>query len=156
ASTIPMARANHEASSSRPCQRAGCSSRPPCRARRPPKRQLAKAIMAIAVLKAALQFGIQCRKPGCAAFRAALDATDFERPKARKFALTADVIEKARAAAHGLGHPRIALCYAIQFEGAVRQWDVRGQWLPIGDPQSSAIIGRQKWVGPTWANIDQQ
>ncbi len=122
------------------------------------RRQLAKAVMAIAVMKAALRFGVKARKPGCAAFREALFAMDVERPASRKFALDADVIAKARAAAHELGHPGAALCYAIQFEGAVRQWDVRGQWLPISDPQPSAIIsrtGRQKWIGPTWANIDQ-
>lgn len=125
------------------------------------KRQLAKGRMAIAVLKAALTFGIQCRKPGCAAFRATLDATsrELERPPSRKFALTAEVVEKARAAAHELGHPRAALCYAIQFEGALRQWDVRGQWHPISDPMPSAIISHNrslKWIGPMWSNIDKQ
>jgi hypothetical protein len=109
-------------------------------------------------MKAALRFGIKARKPGCAAFRAALDAMDVQRPPPRKFALDADVITKVRTAAHELGHPLAALCYAIQFEGAVRQWDVRGQWHPISDPRPSAIIsrtGRQKWIGPTWANVDQ-
>jgi hypothetical protein len=114
--------------------------------------------MAISVLKAALSFGISCRKPGCAAFRAALDATDFERPKSRKFALSAAHVEAMRAAAHQLGHPRAALCYAIQFEAAARQWDVRGQWFPLSDPQPSAVINPRlgaKWIGPTWAHIDE-
>ena len=120
------------------------------------KRQIAKARMAIAVLKAALTFGIMCRNPGCAAFRAVLDAMRFEGLKPRRFALPAEKIEAARKAAHALGHPRAAFCYALQFEGAVRQWDVIGQWFPIGDPQPSAVHDAgTKWVGPTWANIDQ-
>ena len=42
------------------------------------RRQVAKARMAIAVLKAALTFGIMCRKPGCPEFRAVIDAMRFE------------------------------------------------------------------------------
>ncbi|MBC9875973.1 integrase [Bradyrhizobium sp. INPA01-394B] len=120
------------------------------------KRQVAKARMAIYVLKAALSFGILCRKPGCVEFRAVLDAIRFETLRPRDVALPADVVVKARAAAHAAAHPRAALCYAIQFEGAVRQWDVTGQWFPIADSQPSAVHDHgTKWIGPTWANIDE-
>lgn len=119
------------------------------------KRQVAKARMAIAVLKAALTFGIMCRNPGCTGFRAVLDAMRFEGVKRRPYALSAEKIEAARSAAHACGHPRAALAYAIQFEGTVRQWDVIGQWFPISDPQPSAVLDKgSKWIGPTWAHVD--
>jgi hypothetical protein len=118
-------------------------------------RQVAKARMAISVLKAALTFGILCRKPGCPEFRAVLDAMRFEGLPPRKFVLTADQIAAAREAARTLGHPGAALAYAIQFEGAVRQWDVIGQWLPLDERLPSAVIYKgKKWIGPTWAHVD--
>jgi hypothetical protein len=128
----------------------------------PPKkgepRQLAKARMAIAVLKAALKFGILRRLPGCIEFRVVLDALKGELPslQPRKIIMTAAEITAARKAATELQHPRCALAYALQFEGAIRQWDVRGQWLPLSEKHPSAVIdGRHKWVGPTWAHVDE-
>jgi hypothetical protein len=119
-------------------------------------RQVAKARMAIAVLKAALTFGIMCRKPGCPEFRAVIDAMRFEGLPARTAVVTADQIAAARAAAHAQGHPGAALAYAIQFEGTVRQWDVVGQWIPLSDRLPSAVIYKgKKWIGPTWANVDE-
>lgn len=119
-------------------------------------RHIAKARTAIAVLKAAVRFGIKCRKPGCAEFKAILSACRFEGLRPRDAVITAEQVVKARAAAHAAGHPRLALCYALQFEGTVRQWDLKGQWLPLSEPQPSAIIDRGlKWIGATWANVDE-
>jgi hypothetical protein len=119
------------------------------------KRTVAKAHLVMAIIKAAITLGVQKRLPGCAAFRAILDVTEFEVPKPRNQVLDANQVIAARRAAHDLGEPRGALCYAIQFEGAIRQWDVRGQWLPLSDPRPSAIIRKgEKWIGPTWANVD--
>jgi integrase len=112
--------------------------------------------MAISVLKAALTFGIMCRKPGCAEFKAVISAMKFASLPPRKHVLTADQVAAARRAAREAGHPLAALSYAIQFEGAVRQWDVSGQWLPLADKTPSTVIYKgMKWIGPTWANIDQ-
>jgi hypothetical protein len=37
-----------------------------------------------------------------------------------------------------------------------RQYDIVGQWVPLADPRPSSIIyGNRKWLGPTWANIDE-
>jgi hypothetical protein len=120
------------------------------------KRLIAKARMAIAVLKAALTFGIMRRLPGCAEFRAVLDACKFTGLKPRKLILTADQVAAARQAAHEIQHPRAALSYAIQYEGAIRQWDVKGQWLPMSDRTPSAVHYKgKKWVGPTWSNVDE-
>lgn len=119
------------------------------------KRQIAKARMAIAVLRAATTFGIACRKPGCAEFSAVIRACSFESLKPRTAVITADQIVNARAAAHKLGHPGAALAYALQFEGAARQWDIIGKWVPLSDKRPSAVLHNGwKWIGPTWANVD--
>jgi hypothetical protein len=117
--------------------------------------RLAAARFAIAVLKAALSFGIQCRLPGCAEFKAILREMRFAGQKPRGFAPDAVVIERARTAAHQLGQPGAALSYALQFETVLRQWDVIGAWVPLGDPRPSAVIaGGKKWIGLTWSQID--
>jgi hypothetical protein len=119
------------------------------------KRTVAKARMLIYIIKAAITFGVQKRLPGCAAFHAILDVTEFEGLKPREQFIEAPLVTGARQAAHDLGEPMAALCYAIQFEGAIRQWDVRGQWLPLSDKQPSSVIHKgEKWIGPTWANVD--
>jgi hypothetical protein len=119
------------------------------------KPQIAKARMAIAVLRAATTFGIACRKPGCAEFSAVIGACKFESLKPRTAVITADQIDRTRAAAHLAGHPGAALAYALQFEGAARQWDIIGEWVPLSDKRPSAVLHNGwKWIGPTWANID--
>jgi integrase len=117
---------------------------------------LAKAHMSISVLKAALAYAIMCRKPGCADFRMAMPKRLQAIPP-RKFALVASQIDALRQAAHEIQRPTAALAYALQFEGAIRQIDVIGQWVPLSDPRPSAIHYRgKKWLGPTWEkNVDK-
>ncbi|ACI92661.1 phage integrase [Afipia carboxidovorans OM5] len=117
-------------------------------------RTIAKANMALAVLKSSLQFAIECRKPGCVEFRACIPK-NLEKPKARRFAIPAGQVAKARAAAHEQQQPGAALAYALQFEGTLRQWDVIGQWVDMSDPRPSAIHHNgKKWFGPTWNDVD--
>lgn len=120
-----------------------------------PKRKLAAARMAICVLKAALLFGKGCRLTGCSDLQAILEDMEFPGLKARTSAPTADEIVRARQAARAAGAPLRALAYALQFETTLRQWDVIGQWVPMSDPRPSALpLEDQKWLGPTWAKID--
>jgi hypothetical protein len=80
----------------------------------------------------------------------------FAAPRPRIEAPTAVEIVAARKAAHDLGHPLAALAYALQFEGAMRQWDVIGKWVPLADKKPSSILdGTSKWVGPMWSQIDE-
>ncbi|WP_456860274.1 integrase [Bradyrhizobium sp. USDA 4503] len=116
---------------------------------------LGAARMSLAVLKAAVSFGIICRFPGCAEFKTILSELEFDQLPSRQYAPTADQITAARKAAHAAGAPERALAYAIQFETTLRQWDVIGQWVGLDDPRPSAVLGYgMKWVGPTWAAID--
>ncbi len=118
-------------------------------------RKVARARLNIAVLRAAIKFGTGCRKPGCAEFGQVLSSMQFEALSPRTYAPTADQVIAVRAAAREAGFGSAAFAYALQFEGAMRQWDVIGQWVPLSDPRPSSVIyGGQKWIGPTWSNID--
>jgi hypothetical protein len=92
------------------------------------KPRVAAARIAIIVLKTALTFAATCRKPGCADLRDILRDMRFPALRPRIEAPTAAEIVAARKAAHDLGHSGAALAYALQFEGAMRQWDVIGEW----------------------------
>ena len=117
---------------------------------------LGAARMALAVLKAAVSFGVVCRTRGCAEFQAILGEMEFEAMPSRTQAPTADQIVAIRKAAHAAGRPLAALCYAVQFETTLRQWDVIGQWFDLDDPRPSAVLAYgKKWIGPTWAAIEQ-
>lgn len=118
-------------------------------------RKVARARLNIAVLRAAIRFGIGCRKAGCIEFGHVLNSMQFEAVPPRSYAPTADQVIAVRTAAREAGQGSAAFAYALQFEGAMRQWDVIGQWVPLSDPRPSSMIYRgQKWIGPTWSNID--
>lgn len=117
--------------------------------------QLAVARTCLAILKKATSFGIVCRAAGCVEFKAILDELEFERPKRRSQAPTAEQIVAARRAAQAAGAPERALVYSLQFETTGRQWDFIGQWLPLTDRKPSLVLDRgEKWVGPMWSWID--
>jgi hypothetical protein len=67
---------------------------------------LPRARLVLAVLKAAISFGVACRHPGCKAFQEVMEEIEFPSPKSRTFAPTAQEIEAARKAAHAAGAPR--------------------------------------------------
>jgi hypothetical protein len=121
------------------------------------KPRLAAARMAMIALKTALSFGVACRKPGCADLLLILQKSRFIKSvPPRTEAPTASEIVAAREAATRLGHAAAALAYALQFEGAMRQWDVTGKWVPLTYKTPSAVIdGNWKWLGPMWSQIDQ-
>jgi hypothetical protein len=119
-------------------------------------KKIAKARFCIAILKAALTYGILCKYKHCAAFKETLSVCDFPTLRGRKHAPTAGQIIAARKAAHANGHAPLALAYAIQFEGTNRQTDVMGQWVPLSERVASAVIdGNEKWIGPTWKHVDK-
>jgi hypothetical protein len=112
--------------------------------------------MSFAIIKAALAFGISCRLPGCAGLKLILQQQRFAGPRSRTVAPTAGDIEAVRRVAHDQGHAPAALAYTLQFEGAMRQWDVIGKWVPLSYKAPSSIIDRgKKWIGPMWSQIDQ-
>lgn len=115
------------------------------------KPRLAAARMAIIVLKNALTFASTCRKPGCAELRKILGDVRFAGPPPREEAPSAADVIAARKAAHDLGHGAAALAYALQFEGAMRQWDVVGKWVPLSDQE--AVIDHRRYIEVDRADV---
>jgi hypothetical protein len=116
---------------------------------------LPRARMVLAVLKAAVSFGIVCRYSGCKEFQDVVAELTFKTVPSRTFAPTAQHIEAARQAAHAAGAPLRALLYALVYDTTGREFDFLGQWLPLSDKKPSAIISRgKKWIGPMWSSID--
>jgi integrase len=117
-------------------------------------RHVAAGQMAASVLKAALTF---CRNAGyrqCQQLRDDISNLRLASPRPRSMYATAADVIAARKAAHSLGLPSAALCYALQFETALRLWDVAGQWHPLDSPVVSAVIQRgAKWAGLEWRHI---
>ena len=119
------------------------------------KDRLPRARLALAVLKAAISFGVARRLPGLRDFQAALAEIEFPGLRARTFAPTAQQIVAVRQAAVAAGAPLRALVYSLQFEATIRQWDIIGMWIPLSEPQPSLIHdGKRKWIGPMWSAID--
>jgi hypothetical protein len=120
------------------------------------REKIAAAAMTMNVLKAALAFGIiDGNRPGCRDLHYAITQMRIPKPAPRKSAPTREQIIAARRAAHRMGHPGLALAYAIQFETTLRLWDVVGQWVPMSEPGISPVVARgRKWFGLTWADVD--
>ena len=119
-------------------------------------RKLAAGGMALAVLKEALKFGFACGHDPCHKLLLHLRELSFPKPRPREHVLTAEQVIAARQAAHANKRPSRALCYALQFETTLRQWDVIGQWYPLDYPLTSDVLGpRGKWHGLRWTNIDE-
>lgn len=116
--------------------------------------KLGAATMALAVFTSALSFAVSSGVVQAATLLTMIRETDFPKPRPRTEAPDARQIEAARKAAHDLGHPGAALAYALQFDGALRQYDVIGKWVPLSDPRPSDIIWHDlKWVGPRWSDV---
>ncbi|MCJ2134938.1 integrase [Methylobacterium sp. J-026] len=112
--------------------------------------------MRIAVLKAALTFCIVAGHRSCRTLRDDIRELRLPGPRPRSLYATADQVLRAIAAAHALKRPSLALAYAVQFETALRQWDVTGQWYPLKDPTICAVVhGQHKWAGLEWRHIGE-
>jgi hypothetical protein len=85
-----------------------------------------------------------------------LNKVKFEIPKPRNEALNEEQANAIRAEAHRQLRPSIALAQAFQYDTALTQKDVIGEWVPVSDPAHSVVInGDRKWVrGLRWEEID--
>lgn len=100
--------------------------------------KLAAGHKVLAVLKSAVSFGVACRLDDCQAFKQCIENVSFEHPKARELAPDTDDVRKLIEAAIANRAPERALCYALQFETALRQTDVLS--LTWGDIDKASMI----------------
>src|SRR5205085_606645 len=113
----------------------------------------------VRTLRRIMTFGSQVLKDrACRELRVTLH--DMRLPHAERPAperLTKAHANAIRAAAHEQGFPSMALAQALQFECSLRQKEVIGEWVPIDEDGTSAVIhNRLKWVRGLRRNaIDQ-
>lgn len=94
----------------------------------------------------------------CARMSTVLHKMRFEMGKAREERLTADNVIDIRIKAHVERLPSIALAQAIQFECALRQKDIIGEWVPESEPGTTDVFQYgMKWLrGIRWNEIDDK
>lgn len=80
----------------------------------------------MAVLRAAINYGTQCRVKGCADLLEVIKATSryLAGSIKREIFFTSDQVIALRKAAHKDGRPNMALAYALVFETTIRLYDV--------------------------------
>lgn len=89
------------------------------------REKLAAGKFHLAVLRAAVTFGISERVPGCIELKEVIRATSrrFPSPSPRTQTITADEVIALRKQAHAEGLPDMALAYAIVYETFLRLYD---------------------------------
>lgn len=94
----------------------------------------------------------------CRRLRELLGGMKFKNSKPRTTWITFDQAWEVEQAAVKANWLSIALAQAFQFDCALRQKDVIGEWVPVEDPESSTILspdGQMKWVrGITREEVD--
>jgi integrase len=110
----------------------------------------------ISMIRRTIDFGVAAEIAGCDRIDRILSKVSFEAPKPRTAFMGVADVEKLLAAAEEAGRPSLGLGTAIQYECALRQRDVIGEWEPIDDdgPSSSLVLRGRQWVnGLTWSDI---
>jgi hypothetical protein len=120
---------------------------------KPPRPWRAKHAMD--TLRCVISFGVTLGYEDCMRADLILGKMRFDTPAARKGRMTADHAVALCETAHAMGYHSIALATAIQFETALRQKDVIGEWLPDDSASGGITYKGHRWAnGLTWADID--
>lgn len=100
-------------------------------------------------------YGVTLGYDDCFRADTILSKIRFKTPPARKSIMTAEHVEAVRKAAHAEGWPSVALATVLQFELAMRQKDVIGEWEPSRDARGGITFRDTRWVnGLVWSDID--
>jgi hypothetical protein len=94
--------------------------------------------------------------PECKRLYEVLEHARFSQPARRRVAMELAHVEAFIAQALETNRLSLALGTAIQFETAMRQKDVIGEWEPIPDHDGATgiVLNGRRWVnGLTWAGI---
>jgi hypothetical protein len=93
---------------------------------------------------------------GCARLHTILAEVRFPQPARRRVTLDLAHVNAFIPKAIEAGRISLALATAIQFDTALRQKDVIGEWEPIssGDMPTGIVLNGHRWVnGLTWSDI---
>jgi hypothetical protein len=115
-----------------------------------------KAHGIIGMFRRLFSYGITAELPECARLAAILAPARFKQPGRRRIKLELDHVQAIIAKAIEFHRLSLALGTALQFETALRQRDVIGEWepFPVGADQGGIVLSGRRWVhGLTWADI---
>lgn len=118
-----------------------------------------KAHGIISMTRRIVGYGVTAELPECARLAAILDEARFKQPARRRVTLSLDHVRAFIEAALAAGRLSLALGTALQFETALRQRDVIGEWEPIPDGAAATgiVLNRRRWVnGLTWADLSPE
>ncbi|MCJ2065059.1 integrase [Methylobacterium sp. J-088] len=107
-------------------------------------------------LRELFAFGIMAELPECRRLYEVLEHARFAQPARRRIAMELGHVEAFVAKAIDLERLSLALGTAIQFETALRQKDVIGEWEPIPKKQgaSGILLNGRRWAnGLTWSDL---
>lgn len=120
---------------------------------RPPRPWRAKHCMD--TVRQLISYGVTLGYDDCFRADTILSKIRFPTPPARKSAMTVEHVEAIRKTAHTEGWPSIALATVLQFELALRQKDVIGEWEPVANVEGGIAHRDTRWVnGLVWSDID--
>jgi hypothetical protein len=118
-------------------------------------RRLTRAKHCMDTVRRVVSFGVTLGYADCARADVILGKMRFQMPKARTSKLTLDHVGKIRSAAHDIELGSIALAQTIQFELAMRQKDVIGEWVPREGVAGGITHKNTRWTGGlVWTDID--
>lgn len=120
-------------------------------------RRVDRAHYAISMVRQLLSFGLIREFDGAERLATILSHMEFENGWARTQELTREHAVAICAEANRIGRHSIALGQALQFETGMRQKDVVGEWLPMGEPGMSDVTYHgMKWMfGLDWHEITE-
>jgi hypothetical protein len=117
-----------------------------------------KAWGLIKKLRELCAYGVMAELPGCERLYTILRHARFPQSARRRVVMELHHVEAFIPRAIAMGRLSLALGTALQFETAMRQKDVIGEWAPLPEDSTSApdayvLNGRQWGRGLTWEDI---
>ncbi|MGI4767934.1 MAG: hypothetical protein ACRYGP_23065 [Janthinobacterium lividum] len=118
-----------------------------------------KAHKMVSLCRRLFTYGIAAEIPDCARLAAILDASRCKQPGRRRVKLERHHVEAFIVEALKNNRLSLALGTTLQFDTALRQRDVIGEWepLPEGETAGGIVLHRRRWAnGLTWADINDR
>lgn len=115
-----------------------------------------KAYGIIKKLRELFAYGIMAELTECKRLYEILEHARFAQPARRRIAMELEHVQAFIPKAIEMGRLSLALGTALQFETAMRQKDVIGEWEPIseGEEASGIVLNGRRWAsGLLWSDL---